>query len=373
MPEHVPGISAAPFRLLFADLTTDRLVDQLQVSGLKFDDYIGKAGSLSGTLPIPDRVMAARVRQAVKPGRTALWVERGGALWWGGIVWTLTPQTDERGFVSADLQAATFDSYLDHRIIYDTQTATDLDQLAIARGLVDYAQTQKGGDLGIRPDETQTSGVRRDRSVPGDESTTVRDALDELAKLDGGFEWRIQVSRSADGERVKSLQLGHPVIRTGDRPVMLTFPGNVLAYSWPEDATEVANVWQARGTTTNKNQTAGSAPLLSDRLEAAEELSAGWPRLDGSADYNTVRDAKTLNAHARADLEAARQSTTIPTLRVRLDDQVHADMIGRTARLRIADTWFSDGLDASYRVVGWQVTVGERGSGESAELYLEAT
>ncbi|KIZ14509.1 hypothetical protein SNA_36190 [Streptomyces natalensis ATCC 27448] len=368
MPEHVPDL---PFRLLFTDLGTDRLLDALPVKGLKFDDYIGKAGSLAGTIPIPDRSMSARVQQAIRPGRTAVWVERGRELWWGGIVWTLTPQVDDHGFVTADLQAATWDSALDHRIIYDRQTATNLDQLAIARQLVDYAQMQPAGDLGIVMDSAQTSGVRRNRKVGGDEVPKVREALDDLAKVDNGFEWRIRVSRSEAGARIKELQLGFPVIRTGQRPLMLTYPGNVLAYSWPQDATNVATVWQSRGATTNKNQARGTTPLLSERLEAAKELAAGWPRLDGSSDYNTVRDAKTLNEHARADLDAARQPVTIPTLRVRLDDQITPDLIGATVRLRIADTWHYEGLDASYRVVGWQATPAERGAGASLELYLE--
>ncbi|WP_324608859.1 hypothetical protein [Streptomyces sp. NRRL S-1813] len=344
----------------------------MPVKGLKFDDYIGKAGSLAGTIPIPDRSMSARVQQAVRPGRTAVWVERGRELWWGGIVWTLTPQVDDHGFVTADLQAATWDSALDHRIIYDRQTATHLDQLAIARQLVEYAQMQPGGDLGILMDPAQTSGVLRTRKVGGDEVPKVREALDDLAKVDNGFEWRIRVSRSEAGARTKSLQLGFPVIRTGQRPLMLTYPGNVLAYSWPQDATQVATVWQSRGATTNRNQATASTPLLSDRLEAAEELAAGWPRLDGSSDYNTVRDATTLNEHARADLDAARKPVTIPTLRVRLDSQITPDLIGATVRLRISDTWHYEGLDASYRVVGWQATPAERGAGASLELYLEA-
>lgn len=371
MPDHAPA--GEPFRLLFADLLTDRAVDTLPVKGLKFDDYIGKAGSLAGTIPVPDRAVAARVRQAVQPGRTAVWVERGREIWWGGIVWTLTPQTDERGFVSADLQAATFDSYLDHRIIYDTVTATGMDQLAIARMLIDYAQGQEGGDLGVAVDDSQTSGVRRNRTYAADETTRVREALDQLAEADNGFEWRIRAHRTETGERVRALQLGYPVIRTGTRPVMLTYPGNVLAYSWPQDATAVATVWQSRGATVNKNQAADSTPLLSEQLTAAEALAAGWPRLDGSSDYNTVRNVDTLNEHARADLARARQPATIPTLRVRLDDEITPDVIGATARLRIEDTWHDTGLDAAYRVVGWQVTPAERGSPESAELYLEAT
>ncbi|MDT0267973.1 hypothetical protein RM844_16965 [Streptomyces sp. DSM 44915] len=365
----MPKVTSAPFRVLFTDLLSDQPRDVLPVSGLRFDDYIGRSGALSGTLPVPDRATAQRVQRAVIPGRTAVWVVQGSAVWWGGIAWTLTPSTDERGFVSADLQAATFDSYLDHRIVFDTLTSGHVDQFTAVRQLVDYAQSLPGGDIGITMDDAQMSSVVRNHTVTGTDMTRVREALDQLAGLEGGFEWRIRATGTPDGARRKALQLGYPVIRTGDRPVMLTHPGNVLSYSWPEDATNTANVWQSRGATQNSNQAADSAPMLSELLTRAEDLTAGWPRLDGSSDYNTVRDRQALNAHASADLAAARP-VTIPTLRVRLDE-LTPDLIGRTVRLRVNDVWHGAGLDASYRVVGWQATPEERGSGGSAEIYLE--
>ncbi|UQA92858.1 hypothetical protein [Streptomyces halobius] len=348
-------------------------MDQLPVQGVTFDDYIGKTGALSGTIPVPDAAMAARVKRAVVPGRTALWVERGSDLWWGGIVWTMTPAVDDRGAVTVTIQAATFDSYWDHCILRDTLEARQMDQFDIARDLATYATDQEGGDIGIRIDYTKTAGVRRDRTYSRFDATRVREALDRLAAVENGFEWRVQVYRDAStGERVKRLQLGYPTITAGAAPVMLTYPGNVLNYSWPQDATGMANTWQSRGATDNQNQADVSNPIMSTVWSYPDKLKAGWPRLDGSSDYNTVEKLGTLNEHAKADLARAKDPVVIPSIRTRLDGQVTPALIGSAVRLRILDTWFSDGLDADFRVVGLNVTPAQRGQQESAELYLEA-
>ncbi|MGW7270807.1 hypothetical protein ACWGH5_09830 [Streptomyces sp. NPDC054864] len=360
------------YRLLFADLVTDQLLDVLPVQGLGFDDYIGKTGALSGKIPVADSEMAARVRAAVVPGRTAVWVERGSDIWWGGIVWTMTPSVDDRGGVSVDIQAATFDSYLDRRVVFTTQTYTQVDQLAIARGLVGYAASLDKGDLGFEMD-TKLSGVLRDRTYTASEVPRVRDLLDDLAAVDGGFEWRVQTYRdTATGKRVKRLQFGYPKIQAGAQPVMLTYPGNVLTYSMPTDSTGMANVWQSRGATVDNTVDADGGALLSSAWLYTDRLNAGWPRLDGTSDYNTVSVKATLDNHAKADLARARNPVTIPTVRVRLDGEITPSLIGARARLRIRDVWYADGLDATYRVVGMKVDPAERGREESAELYLEA-
>ncbi|WP_431980798.1 hypothetical protein [Streptomyces qinglanensis] len=361
------------YRYLFADLRTDQLLDQLPVQGVTFDDYIGKTGALSGTIPVADAGMAERVKRAVVPGRTALWIERGPDLWWGGIVWTMTPGVDDRGAVSVAIQAATFDSYWDHCILRDTLEAVQEDQFDIARDLVQYAAEQEGGDIGIRTDASRASGVLRDRTYSRYDSTRVREALDHLAGVENGFEWRVQVYRdAATGERVKRLQLGYPTIQAGAAPIMLTYPGNVLTYSWPQDATGMANVWQSRGATDNNNQAQDSRPIMSTLWSYPDKLKNGWPRLDGSSDYNTVERLDTLDEHARADLARAKDPVVIPTVKARLDGQVTPALIGAPVRLRIRDIWFSVGLDADYRVVGLHVTPAQRGQQESAELYLEA-
>ncbi|WP_425829281.1 hypothetical protein [Streptomyces fractus] len=364
-------MTASSYRVLVCDLRSDRLLDVLPLHEVTIEDYIGKAGSLQGTVPIPNRELAARARAALAPARTALWVERDRQIWWGGVLWSVNPKTDERGNITVEVQAGTFDTYLDHRILRTDHKAQRVDQLDIARDLVDYAQAQPGGDIGIRYD-THTSGVKRSRRFSASDQPTIRDLLDKLAGADNGFEWRVRCSRDlASGERVKLLDLGHPKLLRSGGDVVITHPGRVLTYSFAADGTTVANVWQARGATNNRNQAAASKPLLSPLLVADDDLDDGWPRLDGISDHQSIDDPEQLAEHARAEAALARRPQVIPEITVHLDDEISPDLLGRHARIRIRDHWFANGLDQRHRIVGISVTPPQRGAGESVKLTLE--
>ncbi|MFG2528289.1 hypothetical protein [Streptomyces sp. NPDC048516] len=361
-----------PYRLLLCDLRSDQVLDALPVQQVSLDDYIGKAGSMSGTVPIPNAAIAARARASIVPGRTAVWLERGRDIWWGGVLWTASLTSDARGFLAVQIQAGTWDTYLSHRLLYDTLTSTGTDQYDIARGLIDYVQNTPGGDIGIEYG-TEVSGALRDRTYSRYDLPAVRDLLDQLGSVEGGFEWRIASYRNGDGRRVKRLQLGSPQIRTGHSEIVLDHPGPILSYTWPVDATVRANAWQSRGSTDNANQAADSVPLMSALQLAEQDIDDGWPRLDGSSDYSTVIDQATLDAHAAADLAAARAGTTIPEVTVDMSRAlVSPALLGSTVRLRIRDLWHPDTLNARYRVVGLAISPPERGRSESARLYLEA-
>ncbi|MEV5131445.1 hypothetical protein AB0K87_13245 [Streptomyces sp. NPDC053705] len=362
--------TAPPYRLLLCDLRSDTLLDALPVQGVSLDDFIGKTGRLTGTVPIPNRALAERARRALVPGRTGVWVERGREIWWGGILWTLQLASDDRGFLGAQIQAGGWESYLYRRLLFDTLTATQVDQFDIVRELVDYVQETPGGNVGITYDDA-VSGVLRDRTFLRYDHNSIGDLLDQLAATERGFEWRVASYRDGDGRRVKRLQLGHPVIRTGAAEIVLDHPGPVLAYSWPTDATLKANGWQTRGASVNTNQAADSYPLTSPVLVADDDIAAGWPRLDGSSDYTTVEQQATLDGHARADATAARTPVQIPEVTVLLGGNVTPALLGSTVRLRVRDLWHPTTLDARYRVVGMTISPPERGRPETARLYLE--
>ncbi|MFM9368062.1 hypothetical protein [Streptomyces sp. Da 82-17] len=364
-------MSTSRYRILVCDLRSDRLLDVLPLTGVSIEDYIGKSGSLSGTVPVPNRELADRARSVLVPARTALWVERDRRIWWGGVLWSVNPKSDERGQVSVEVQAGTFDTYLDHRMLRTTHRARGVDQLDIARDLVDYAQAQPGGDIGLAYD-TELSGVKRSRTFSASDQPKIRELLDKLAGAEDGFEWRVRCYRDENsGARVKLLDLGYPRIDRGGDDVVLAHPGRLLSYSFAADGTTVANVWQARGASDNRNQAAASKPLLSELLVAEQDLADGWPRLDGSSDHQSVDDRQVLAEHARAEAALARRPTVIPEVTVHLDSGISPDLLGRYVRLRIRDEWFAEGFDTRHRVVGISVTPPERGAGESAQLTLE--
>ncbi|WP_107091997.1 MULTISPECIES: hypothetical protein [unclassified Streptomyces] len=358
------------YRLLLCDLRSDQVLDSLPIQGMSLDDYIGKTGRMTGTVPIPNAALAKRARYALVPGRTGVWVERGRDLWWGGILWTLSLASDSRGRLGAQVQVGGWESYLHRRYLYDTHVSEGVDQFDIVRQLVDYAQDARCGDIGITYD-MHTSGIVRDRTYLRFDLPSVGSLLDDLAAVEDGFEWRIASFRDSDGSRVKRLQLGHPVLRSGASDIVLDHPGPVLSYTWPIDATTKANVWQSRGATINRNQAADSYPLMSPVLVDDNDLDAGWPRLDGSSDHTTVERQATLDAHARADWTAARTPVQIPEVEVLLGGAITPALLGSTIRLRIRDVWHPEVLDARYRVVGVSVTPPERGRPETAKLFLE--
>ncbi|MFE9217129.1 hypothetical protein ACFYN3_12420 [Streptomyces lavendulae] len=344
------------------------------MSDVSLDDYIGKIGSAAATVPLPNRQIAARVRDALDLGRTAMWIERGPDIWWGGIPWTANLTSSERGDLGLRIQAGGWASYLDHRTIFDTQQAVGVDQFDIVRGLLDYSASLAGGDIGIEYDAEHLSGVLRDRTYRRYDQPRIREVIDQLASVEGGFEWRITSYRdTSSGRRIKQLQLGAPVIRTGQSEIVLDHPGPILSYDWPIDATVRANVWQSRGASDNRNQTAESLPMMTELLVDDVQLGAGWPRLDGTSDYTTVTDPATLAAHARADLAAALTHRPIPELTVVLDRvPLSPALLGATVRVRIRDLWWAEGLDQRYRVVGLAISPPMRGRAETAKLFLEA-
>ncbi|MFF4607975.1 hypothetical protein ACFY12_35210 [Streptomyces sp. NPDC001339] len=361
----------AQYRALFCDLSTDRVLDALPVSGVSFEDYIGKTGTMTGTLTAPDRATADRIKAAVVPGRTAVWISRDRAIWWGGIIWTTALGSTARGApAKAEIQAGTFDSYLDHRLLTADVTATDEDQFVIARRLVDFAQSTDGGDIGIRLG-TDTSGVKRTRKYSHYDLPKIRELLDKLAAVQNGFEWRIRCYRNDTGERIKELQLGHPRITTsrGRAETVLDYPGPVMSYRLPYDATTRATHWQSRGATNSTT----NRPLMSTPLHITGAIDAGWPRLDGTSDYTTITAKTALDEHATADLTEAWTREIVPEITVNLEAaQLTPAILGATIRLRIADVWTSGFTTGRYRVVGFSVRAPERSQPETATLTLDA-
>ncbi|WP_327184592.1 hypothetical protein [Streptomyces sp. NBC_01334] len=376
--------TTTPYRAIFCDLRTDDTIDILPLRDVTVDDYIGKAGSLSGTVPVPNAQVAARVRR-IEEGRTAVYLQRGNDLWWGGIIWTSTLQSDDRGVLTLGIQAATFESYAGRRRIRQDLTFSGSDdQLEVARRLWRHLQTGElvddgtpplptGGDIGVTFGQ-ELSGVRRSVSYRDGDETVYLEAIDALAALENGFEHYIAVYRDpVTGTRVRRLRLGSPKITTGSTDLVMDRPGTILSYTFPRDATRGGTTARARGATDNTNQAVESRPLFADAdIPDGEALiKVGYPRIDLASDHNDIASTTILRSLANAELAEGTGAVVIPEISVRLDDLVPSALLGRTVRLRITDEWWTEGLDARYRIIGVKVSPAQRGRPDTAELYLE--
>lgn len=341
----------ADYTYVFADLRTDEILGELPLDDVKFGRRLNEPGAWSGSIPLGDqRITALDPIGLTRPGRTAVYIDRDGTLVDGGIVWTRRFATSGDDAGKLMLAGNGFWSYIGRRVIHSLLTFAATDQVDVVSAILAALEFETGGDIGLNI-SVEASGVLRDRTYYAYELKSAAEAIEQLAAVLNGFDFRVTVSGDVAAP-VKTVEVGYPRIGelAVDSPLMFERPGNVLEYEWPEDATRLATRSYAVG--------AGEGD---DMLVAAstrtDMLDLGYPLLDQQVSYKDVRVLATLQEHADADVDAVATPVTIPSLTVRGDVEPVAGTYdaGDDCRLTITDDRFPDGLDTYARVVAFDV------------------
>jgi hypothetical protein len=357
------------YRVVFADLLTGQtLHSEPNVSGLKYGRRIGEPGEISGSIAVTEQ--NAALLRSVEKQRTAVWVYFGLDLMVGGVLWDVVPRWSKRSGETWAFTAATFESYLNQVVISeDIGALLQVDQLEIARSLVQHMQADDTANIGIQLDPL-LSGVLRDRTqylASGNKS--YGEALKQLGEVEGGFEWTIDVWRGNDGHHVKYLRFGYP--RLGSQSAVHVLERDALE-DWSTSSTGGGTRYRARGGTPQGNGTTEQQPCLSAVHSATELLAAGWPRIDVVTDYSSVTNPATLESHAARDLANALKAQAIPQVSINLaGTRLRPQAVGETVRLRHR-TVLRGATDEQFRLIGIEVTPSQRGQLGTATLTLEA-
>jgi len=354
----------ATYRYLLADLLSNQVIAELDLTGVSFTQQLNSAGTLSATLLLSGQDSAENAMSATIPGRTALYVDRDGVIVWGGIVWHRDYNSSSQHI---NLTAREFESYFERRRIVSTAVYFNTDQLAIARGLINTAQSATNGNIGVIVG-SETSGINATRIFYGYEQKTVWESILDLANAgngsggSAGFDVSIDCAYGDSNNITKTLKLGYP--RSGNiysassttTPVFEFPAGNVIEYEYPEDASLVANTIYATG--------AGSsdAKLIYSATDSTK-ISAGWPLLEDSVSYTDIIDGSIIQGLAAGRVSAVSYPPTTLKLTANpsTDPVFGSYKVGDDARIRIFDDRFVNGLDAVYRIVALTLTPGETG------------
>lgn len=346
------------YRYLFADTLTDSILAELPLTAVSFGRELNTAGSFSGRLLISDlRETAYQITANTTPGRTSLYVERDGTLVWGGIVWGRSYSSSDQTLV---FQAREFESYFEKRRILTTYTASGVDQLQVAKALVDQIQSLPSGSLGITV-PSLTSGVLVTKNYYGYEQKPLSEALYELSRADNGFDWNIDVSYSSTGSIVKYLDLAYPrrgvAYSSSNTAIpMLELPGNMVTYTYPEEGGSIANTMFGVGSGSGIGQTRSTQT-------SSAQITAGWPVLEQSVSLTDYTDQTLLDEITQAHLAAALN----PIVVMEVVTEAFNDPIlgsfkqGDDIRVRITDDRFPDTLDFTRRIAKYSVQPGENG------------
>lgn len=359
------------YRYLFVDLPTNTIIAELPLTGVGFTQQLNQAGTFSGHLLLSGLNAAAfNIDASTIPGKCGIYVDRNGILVWGGVIWGRTYNSTEQ---TLSFTAREWISYFERRRITTTTNFSNTDQLVIAKTLIEDAQNEPYGDIGILYNTAgqTSSGVLVDRVYYDYELKTVFNAIQDLSRQDDGFDFDIDIEYDGiTGLPTKAFNTyyprsGTPYNASDPEAVVFQFPaGNVVEYEYPEDGSIAANTIYALGAGSNEGKLVSTAQNTAFLLD-------GWPLLEDQANYSDITDQTVLDELAAAQVIAVSYPPT--TIKMVVPPYVVPEYgtyeVGDDARVMIYDNRFPEGLDAIYRIVGISVQPGEDGP-ERATLTL---
>ena len=354
----------ATYRYLFADLLTNQILAELDVTSVNFSQALNSAGTLSASILLSGQDPASNATNATIPARCVVYVDRNGIIVWGGIIWNRSYNSVNQHIT---ITAREFESYFERRRISDTVSYYNTDQLTVAQALLNTAQAQQYGNIGVKVG-TELSGVLIARTYYNYEQKSVLSAIQDLSKTGNGlagstgFDFAIDCAYDGYGGISKTLNFGYPRIGTPysatnpAAPVFLFPAGNMVEYEYPEDGSLVANRINATGAGSNEGK------LIYNATDTSK-LTSGWPLLEDMVAYNDVIDSTLVQALATGQVSAVSYPpVTMKVVANPSEDPVFGSYrIGDDARIQIVDDRFPNGLDATYRITALNVTPGEAG------------
>lgn len=362
---------ATQYRYLFADLRTNDILAELPLTNVSFTQSLNTPGSFSGTILGSDiRETGYDITAVTVPARTALYVDRDGVLIWGGIIWVRTWDSETQHF---SFSAREFGSYLERlRITADIMTGDQAlvyqnqDQLFIAQDLLQLTSAMAGADIGLVI-PTNTSGVLATRVYYAYEFKDVWGAIKDLSNQQDGFDFNIDVVYDNNLEprkvvRTEYPQRGTPYDPNNPSALVFEFPGNVVAYEWPDDGSVVANEMYGIGPQSNE------AKIIAEAVAPSNPVASGWPLLQDTVSYTDQYDSTLLYQQTLGEVTAKQLPVVTPKIVVPAyaAPVLGSYKTGDEILLRITDDRFPNngegfGLSSVFRIVAISVQPGEDG------------
>ncbi len=355
---------ATTYRYLFADLVTNDILAELPLTNVTFTQALNTPGSFSASILGSDvRELGYDITGSTEPARTAIYVDRDGVLIWGGIIWLRTWNSDTQRF---DFSAREFGSYFERRRIKDTLVYDNEDQLFVAQDLLNLAQAETGGDIGVIV-PTNTSGILVTRVYYDYEIKDVWGAVKDLSNQQDGFDFNIDVAYDTNLEPRKYAFTSYPYRgvqydANNASALVFEFPGNIVVYEWPDDGSVTANYMYGIGPNSNE------AKIRAEATAPLNQIAAGWPLLEDSVSYTDQYDPDILYQQTLGQVTARQTTVVTPKIVVPAyaDPVLGSYKTGDECLLRITDDRFPNygqgfGLSVVKRIVAISVQPGEDG------------
>jgi hypothetical protein len=338
------------YQYLVCDLLTDQLQVTPPLSGVQFDRRLSRTGSFKGQWKVSNRQQALQADSVTKNGgRYALWVLRNKRLWWGGILWSAKGSISTRSYDVIDIQAATFDSYLDHRYLDATWPISGVDLTSRVVNIWNYVQGFAGSNIGMLtngPIANLAGNTPKQDYLISDQQTyssVIKAATDQ----DPGVDYTIDVFRDSAGARTKRVRVAGSFRDVEVINRMSVSGYRIPSWAFSRDATKTGTVFTAWGDPQEGNVGTAQVPIAGNQARAQELLDAGWPRLDvieniGPVSSNPGQAVTDLTEYAISMRDRLKGIRDIVSYDVDLStSEWHPNLIGQNIVMRHSqrDLW----------------------------------
>lgn len=339
---------------------------RFKVFGLKSREFLGEvpftiAGDLtrvlqghgSGTLELnvlEDGVPPDWDQMILQWRNLIVVVDESDRIVWHGVPGDRVPVSA----VTMSYPCVTVEGYFLRRYV-PSRAYVQRDQADIARDLASIC----GDAVGIPLEyDCPKTGVLRDRTYSDDENGRVYNRLQELAAVEDGFNWTIDVEWANDEHtRVKYVfRTGYPYLgnRSATPEHVFEMPGNITDFDASESWGEGDAATHVQGSGDGDGETKlVSAPVIDSVREAAD-----WVRLEEREQFSGVKEMHTLNSHVQAlaaELFGGQNVVTV-TVRDGAGTSLGDLTLGDSAKVSIDAP--TKKLDEVLVLVGWSLSAG---------------
>jgi hypothetical protein len=362
-------MASAEFRYVMTALwqsgsTPNPIIAELPFTDVNFTQQLNSIGTFQGHVLLSGiNTDNLNVYNGTIPGKTILWVLYTDPVSlvsipvWSGVIWAREYDSSSQ---TLSIGAQEMMSLYNRRRISTTKDYgnTFYDPMYIAYELMKYAEGLTHGKTGLTYN-TNTSIYNTKKLYEGYELKSVYQAVKDLAA--NFFDFKI-APLVVNGNLINRFYLGDPLGTVYSASSLLApvfqFPGNLVEYKFPEDATGAANKLYGLGYGANNSK------ILATAIDPAKITSGDWPLLEDTANYTDIGDLQLLKDLTLGQLNAiSYPPTTIEVVIPPYVDPFFTSYnIGDQVRMDIQDDYFPSGLNGEIlRIMAISVSPGENG------------
>ena len=375
------------------NFTTGAVVSEhVPFTGVSFSNHLRDGGAFTGTCEVDLPYLSGDMRNVAI--RLVTFPCKNGVPF-GAYTWMSGPAVALDSTVQK-ISMERYDKVLMRRPIMDDLVFTGKEQVDIARDLVRYGTglpTQytdtpvypdaswaayaqipwlrlAGGNSAVYRDRTKVVNGQDDDGYRRKNHKPVGQALQQLADLQNGFEFRWDVGRDSSG-LYALLSFGYPIIGAyPDMAARINFEypgGNVVDGSYGWDATDYANRSEQVGGDAQGSATVGTASNTA-------ALVAGYPLRVNTTQQSNVADQTNLTDKATADVAVTSVVKDSYSLKLSGDKEpvLGTYVIGDHVMVRIRRGGRTDLDERIMRLTGWTIDVDDSGMSETVTPVLAA-